>query len=57
MFSKTQALSYQKSRKRQVQKRMWPYGQNDRHTPMQVMTPMSTPTLINKLVDSSIALS
>jgi len=42
-FTKTQALSYQKSRKKQVQIRMWPYGRKQTHTPTQVMTPTSTP--------------
>ena len=45
IFTKTQALSYQKAEKaeKQVQKRMWPYGRKQTHTPTQVMTPTSTP--------------
>ena len=42
VFRKTHALSYQ-NQKRQVQKRMWPYGRKQTHTPTQVMTSTSTP--------------
>ena len=41
-YRKTHALSYHKQ-KRQVQKRMWPYGRKQTHPPTQVMTPTSTP--------------